>query len=100
MVGAEIQKTRPAIVISSDAVGKLPIKLIAPLTSWKEKFSRHIWIVKIAASSTNGLSNDSGVDALQLRGVDTQRFVEKLGNISAGELEEITAAVASVIEYQ
>ncbi|MDB9317343.1 type II toxin-antitoxin system PemK/MazF family toxin [Nodularia spumigena] len=28
-VGAEIKKVRPAVVISSDSVGKLPIKLIA-----------------------------------------------------------------------
>ena len=34
-VGAEIKKIRPAIVISSDSVGKLPIKLIAPVTDWK-----------------------------------------------------------------
>lgn len=37
-VGAEIRKTRSAIVVSSDAVGKLPIKLVAPLTDWKSYF--------------------------------------------------------------
>ena len=36
-VGTEIRKTRPAIVVSSDAVGRLPIKLIAPLTDWKPR---------------------------------------------------------------
>jgi mRNA interferase MazF len=34
-IGTEIQKTRPVIVVSSDAVGALPIKLVAPLTEWK-----------------------------------------------------------------
>jgi mRNA interferase MazF len=38
-VGAEIKKVRPAVVISSDSVGKLPIKLIAPITDWKTYFS-------------------------------------------------------------
>jgi mRNA-degrading endonuclease toxin of MazEF toxin-antitoxin module len=33
-VGAEIQKTRPAIVISSDYIGKLPLKLVVPITDW------------------------------------------------------------------
>ena len=28
--GAEIQKQRPAVVISSDALGKLPLKIVAP----------------------------------------------------------------------
>ena len=36
-VGAEIRKTRPVVVISSDAIGKLPIKLIAPITDWKPR---------------------------------------------------------------
>ena len=38
-VGSEIGKQRPAVVISSDAVGRLPIKLVAPITGWQEKFS-------------------------------------------------------------
>lgn len=31
-VGAEIKKIRLAVVVSSDGIGKLPIKLIAPIT--------------------------------------------------------------------
>jgi len=34
-IGAEIRKIRPVVVVSSDAVGVLPIKLVAPLTSGK-----------------------------------------------------------------
>jgi len=30
--GSEIQKSRPVVVTSFDAVGKLPIRLPAPLT--------------------------------------------------------------------
>lgn len=77
-VGAEIRKTRPVVVVSSDAVGALPIKLVAPLTEWKEYFSRNIWLVRIAPDSTNGLEKPSAVDTLQLRGVDSQRFTKKL----------------------
>ena len=29
-VGAEIQKTRPAVVLSINSIGHLPIKLVAP----------------------------------------------------------------------
>ncbi|MDD1438227.1 type II toxin-antitoxin system PemK/MazF family toxin [Dolichospermum sp. ST_sed10] len=35
-VGAEIRKIRPAVVISSDAAGRLPIKLVAPITGWMD----------------------------------------------------------------
>ncbi|MEI6435760.1 MAG: type II toxin-antitoxin system PemK/MazF family toxin [Bacteroidota bacterium] len=30
--GAEIQKTRPAIIVSDNSVGKLPLKIIVPIT--------------------------------------------------------------------
>ena len=33
--------------MSSDAVGRLPIKLVAPLTDWKEYFAPNIWHVRI-----------------------------------------------------
>ncbi|GEM_PF-1194009 len=42
-LGAEIRKTRPVIVISSDVIGVLPIKLVAPLTEWKEYLNQNIW---------------------------------------------------------
>ena len=32
-VGTEMKKFRPAVIISSDEVGILPIKLIAPITN-------------------------------------------------------------------
>jgi len=68
--GAEIQKQRPAVVVSSDGVGKLPLKLIAPITNWKPAFASSHWHVRLEPDSTNGLSKVSAVDTLQLRGVD------------------------------
>ena len=38
-VGSEIRKTRPAVVVSSDAVGRLPVKLVAPVTDWKTHYA-------------------------------------------------------------
>lgn len=99
-VGAEIKKVRSAVVISSDAVGRLPIKLVAPITSWKPYFVNNIWHIKIEPDSTNGLTKTSAADALQQRGVDTQRFIRKLGQLSQTAMEEITIVIAAVIEYQ
>ena len=38
-VGAEIKKTRPAVVVSDDAIGVLPLKVIVPVTEWKERYA-------------------------------------------------------------
>jgi mRNA interferase MazF len=98
--GAEIKKTRPAVVVSSDAVGILPIKMIAPVTDWKDHYSRNLWHIRIDPDKINGLSKTSAVDALQVRGVATERFIRKLGKVSASTMDEIVAAIAAVIEYE
>lgn len=97
-LGTEIKKTRPAIVISSDAVGKLPIKLVAPVTDWKPYFAKNIWHVKLEPSADNGLSKISSVDALQLRGVDQQRFIRRLGHLSDEIMASIAIAIMTIIE--
>ncbi len=38
-IGPEIRKRRPSIIVSSDAVGVLPLRVIVPLTDWKERYS-------------------------------------------------------------
>ncbi len=86
--------------MSSDAIGKLPIKLIAPITDWKVYFNQNFWHVRIEPDSTNGLAKVSAVDTLQLRGVDIQRFIRKLGQVSETTMVEIAVAVAAVVEYQ
>ena len=32
-IGAELKKTRPAVIVNDDAVGLLPLKVIVPLTA-------------------------------------------------------------------
>lgn len=99
-VGSEIKKIRPAIVISSDAAGKLPLKLVAPITDWKPYFAKNFWHVKIEPDTEIGLTKASAIDALQLRGMDLQRFIRKLGNISNSKMSEITIAILTMIEYE
>ena len=99
-IGAEIQKSRPAVVISSDGVGHLPIKLVSPITGWQDRFSRNIWHVRIEPSGMNGLTKLSAVDTLQIRGVDANRFISRRGRLNATLMQEITAAIAAIIEYE
>nr|WP_202944549.1 type II toxin-antitoxin system PemK/MazF family toxin [Oscillochloris trichoides] len=99
-LGAEIKKIRPAVVVSSDAVGRLPIKLVAPLTDWKDRYTANLWHIRLDPDQANNLEKPSAVDVLQLRGMDLQRFVRPVGRVSAAMMEEIAAAIAAVVEYQ
>ena len=99
-IGDEIKKMRPCLVVNSDSIGKLRLRLIAPITEWKTTFLHNLWHVLIEPDGNNGLTKASAVDVLQLRGVSTRRFMKKLGYITAVQTEEVVAAIAVVIEYR
>jgi mRNA interferase MazF len=99
-IGSEIKKQRPAVVISSDGVGKLPLKLVAPITAWQETFEDNLWHIKLEPNNTNHLTKPSAVDVLQLRGLDVARFIKKFGALGQEEMKAITEAVVLVVEHE
>lgn len=98
-LGAEIRKTRPVVVVNSDAIGVLPIRLVAPLTEWKDYFAQNLWHVKLLPNKANGLTKPSAVDTLQLRAVDAVRFVRRIGSVSEVVMTMIVKAIAELVEY-
>ena len=87
-------------MINSDWIGKLPLKLVVPITDWKPYFAANLWHIYIEPTATNRLAKPSAADVFQLRSVDERRFVRKLGILSAIELQKTTIAIAALIEYQ
>lgn len=96
-VGAEIRKTRPAVIVNDDAVGLLPLKVIVPVTEWKDRYSIAPWMVRIEANSENGLDKVSAADAFQVRSLAQERFVRKLGKLSDSVMTAIGRALAVVL---
>ncbi len=98
-VGAEIKKSRPAVIISSDAVGILPLRVIVPLTDWKERYAQAAWMVKITPDGENRLMKLSAADTFQIRSVSTSRFIHKMGDLARADIDKVIDAVGLVIEY-
>ncbi|HOO52450.1 MAG TPA: type II toxin-antitoxin system PemK/MazF family toxin [Alphaproteobacteria bacterium] len=96
-VGAEIKKKRPAIIINDDAIGILPLKVIVPITEWKDRFQGAIWLVRIEPDNENKLIKTSAIDTFQIRSVSTKRFLRKTGSVSSNVLNEIKTAIKSII---
>ena len=92
--GAEINKLRPAVVMSVDSIGRLPLRIVVPVTDWKPQYASFPWFVELPADATNGLAKDSGADAYQTKSLSLNRFVHQLGVVSAAQLDEIAAAIA------
>lgn len=51
-VGAEIKKTRPAVIVNDDAIGILPLKVIVPITEWKDRYAVAPWKAQMKPSSS------------------------------------------------
>ena len=97
-IGAEIKKKRPAVIINDDSIGILPLRVIVPITGWKDNFSGAIWMVKIEPDTPNKLAKMSAIDTFQIRSISTKRFIKKIGLIQPDILSEIKAAVKAVID--
>jgi len=96
-VGQEIRKTRPAVIVSEDSVGVLPLKVIVPLTEWKDRYALAPWLVRVAPAPDNGLEKPSAADAFQVRSVAQQRFVRRLGRLSDAQMSDIAGALVAVL---
>ncbi|HEY2416198.1 MAG TPA: type II toxin-antitoxin system PemK/MazF family toxin [Pirellulaceae bacterium] len=93
-VGAEIRKARPAVVVSVDSVGRLPLRIVVPVTDWKPTYTAYVWFVELPATPQNGLHKHSGADAFQVKSVSEGRFVSYLGDILPTQVDEIAEAIA------
>src|SRR6266446_6194454 len=50
--GDEIKKTRLAVVISENAVGRLRLKIVVPITEWKPRYASYPWFVQLVPTPT------------------------------------------------
>lgn len=98
-IGTEINKTRPAVVLNTNNIKHLNIRLVAPITSWNKQYSNKIWIVEIKPDAANGLRHVSGVDTMQIKGVDITRFINKRGKLKPADMDEINAAIVAIIDF-
>lgn len=97
-VGAEIKKNRPAVIINDDSIGILPLRVIVPITEWKNTFHGAIWMVKVEPNSENNLRKTSALDTFQIRTVSIKRFIKRIGSVSTPSLKEIKKAIKAVID--
>ena len=99
-IGAEIKKTRPTVIVNDDAIGILPLKVIVPVTDWKDRYAVAPWLVRLEPDAENGLDKPSAADAFQVRSMAQERFVRRLGKLSDTAMQEITKALAIVLSIE
>lgn len=87
--GAEIQKTRPCLVVSPDEMnGYLRTVIVAPMTTTVRTYPTRV------AVRFQGKHGQVALD--QLRAVDHQRLTRKLGTVSPGTAHLVSATLVEM----
>ena len=97
-IGGEIKKKRPAVITNDDAIGILPLKVIVPITEWKDRYHDAIWMVRIEPNNENMLKRRSAIDTFQIRSISTMRLIRMIGKVPSKTLAEIKTAIKAVID--
>ncbi len=92
VVGKEISKTRPAVIISNDKNNQFSGTItILPITS--QNLERIYPFEVFLAKGTGGLPKDSKVKADQIRTIDRTRILTRIGRVRPNEIAEIDEAI-------
>ena len=97
-IGSEIGKKHPALVVSHDKIGRLPLKTIVPITEWSKVFSNYPWMINIASTKNNGLSKESAIDCFQIRNFSNKRFIKKIGSVDTETLVQVHSIIAKTLD--
>jgi mRNA interferase MazF len=91
-IGAEVKKTRPAVVIQNDIGNRWsPITIVAAMTS---RFEDPLYPTEVLVrASEGGLEVDSVVLLNQIRSVDKARLVRRLGALKGQTVKEVDRAL-------
>ena len=91
-VGAEIRKTRPALVIQNDIGNEYsPITIVAAITS---KFDEPPYPTEVILEpEESGLPLRSAVVLNQIRSIDRQKLVKRLGRASTRSMDRVDQAI-------
>lgn len=91
-VGAEIQKTRPALIIQNDIANRYsPITIVAAITS---KFAAPPYPTEVILEpKETGLRQTSVALLNQVRSIDRSRLIKRIGHASAATMQRVDRAI-------
>lgn len=94
-IGDEINEIRPAVIISPNELGKLGLRLVVPMTSYRIDFQP--WHLVCKPNNSNGLDRESLIDCFQIKSISNKRFVRKLGSLSDNKIIELKLMIIRVL---
>jgi mRNA interferase MazF len=97
-VGAEIRKTRPAIIISGTAFNRRRKLTVLPITSSSPDDRLLPVVIGVNPNTENGLTVDSYIVCIDPMTFDKQRLVKRLGMLDVERIEQVQFILRSYLE--
>jgi mRNA interferase MazF len=97
-VGAEIRKTRPAIIISGTAFNRRRKLTVLPITSSSPDDKLLPVVIGVSPNTENGLTVDSYIVCIDPMTFDKQRLVKRLGMLDVERIEQVQFILRSYLE--
>jgi mRNA interferase MazF len=91
-------QTRRVVLLSSDSLGILPLRVVIPLVPWNDTYASVPWMVRIPPTLHSGLDSVMAADALQVRSVLSQHLMRRVGELPRPLGDAIASEVAVVLE--
>lgn len=93
--GREIHKKRPVLIISNNNINQIyPTIITVPFSSIVPEF---IGPDVVKFSGQKGLDKESALITSQMRSIDKERLIEKVGKISKRKMQEVEEALKLVL---
>jgi mRNA interferase MazF len=91
-IGAEIQKTRPALIVQNDVANRhSAITIVAAISS---QFDQTVYPTEVLISPPEGGLRTESVALLnQIRSIDKQRLVRRLGTLKPETMNRVDNAI-------
>ena len=88
VIGAEIRKTRPALILQNDIANRhSPLTIVSAITS---QFEEPLYPTEVLLKAgEGGTSKDSVILLNQIRSVDKRRLVRRLGTLSPESIQRV-----------
>jgi len=92
-IGAEIKKTRPALILQNDIANRFsPLTIVSAITS---RYEEPLYPTEILVEAgEGGVKANSVVLLNQIRSVDKRRLIKRLGSLKPETMRGVDRAIA------
>jgi mRNA interferase MazF len=98
--GSTFNNTLPVIILNGGDDRYLRLAIVAPIIDWEDYLDENPFFVSLEPGSLKGMRNKSMIDCYQLRAIDHERLMEKIGTLSSEKMNQIKKSISLILDIE